>query len=1516
MYTHILRRAGGGCSGKPARADLGAAITVVRGRVPAKSGAVLMRNVRETARINVKAVLVLTVVVVLLGVGAVSVRYARKRVIASRAFAAGLAAFEREDWATACEQFKRYLSRRPTDQTENRHIEIPNKYAHALLRVRPLTADNIAAAIGAYRRVLRLDPGRRSTYDALATLYVDLHDFNELAYIARKLREQVPDDPKAAIWLATARIAQRELDEARGELETMIAQWEQRDGHDADYVLACVMLSGVAGQEGTVAASDEALAWLDRAVGRDPQSMTALLRRARFYRTMANSFGEQRHHYLSRARDDLERAAALQSTDPHERLLLVREWMNHGQLERAAAELDAVASLGDTLLKEAFLSLDEWRITRFLLKADLLLRKGAVSDGAALADEVLATLQHEQDHQRVLPVAVRLYALTGRIADARRSLAELRGLVATGAARVESEEPLALLEASIAHAEGRPYRVIEWLEPFVGRASTDSNVLRVLADAYLQTDQNRRAIKVLDRYFDGRGPRDDPEVALLLAREKMRAGDWAGAARLAETLAPDNAEAALLHVEARFRQAARRQPTQSIAALQALAAELARFREAAPDNVAVRVLQASVAVSLSQIDAAEQSLSDAIAVCPDSLPAELTLARLYVQSRRLDEALEVCRHACERHGDVASTWVALSEVQELLEDESEARQALRDGLAALEDPSAKRDIALRLAIFDLLHGARQVGIERLRALAAEVPGDVRTRSLLLDAPEILADADAAQQLIDDLRQIQGDSGLLWRVHQAALWLSADHWQTRQPEAQQLLEHCVDADPGWPAATLLLGGLHTRLGKLEEAEQVYRRALAANPSAANVADRLLALLQKQQRFADARQVLDQLQGNRGVRPERRIGVLLGAGDADRAIEELKLKVANDPKDGSARVALARLIYRETKNATLALQYLDEAEVVAGPSLVLTSVRVGVLQSEQRLDEARRLLDAAVEREESFDACFLRAVFLASIGDDQLAERDFVRLSTWQDRPDGHLLLGMFYAERERLDEAIAAWEQGLACFPDHAKLKRQLMTGLLARAQSNDRERGRQLLAELEEANPDDAELLWIRALLALNEGVPQAAASAERLLERVVELQPTAVDAHLQLVEIARRREDLAAARQSAVRALGANPNDPRILFARAEIERALGNTDMARTLVRLVLENDPQNVVALDLAVQLSLEGDTPAMLEEAQELLSRALEDRVNDPQLQLDLLLVLEARGESGRVDAALEGLRNSAEPRSAVPALLALSQLHWHRGELARGEQRLSEAATLAPDEPRVLRRRVTWLGELERNGELAALMGGDRPDPPHTADVLYAAGTFLASSDNPAHGQLALQLFEDVLAREPSQSPLWFDAVGRLYQAGAVDRAVQLYREVLAEKPESLRALNDLAWILAETLQAYEEALPLANRGLELAPNDVHLLDTRGFILSHLPGRLEDARRDFQKCAELQRPGTSGRAKALLQLARVTARLDDKLATRRCLREALAIDRRSAVFTAPEQHEISALRADVGIDPAQ
>jgi Tfp pilus assembly protein PilF len=97
---------------------------------------------------------------------------------------------------------------------------------------------------------------------------------------------------------------------------------------------------------------------------------------------------------------------------------------------------------------------------------------------------------------------------------------------------------------------------------------------------------------------------------------------------------------------------------------------------------------------------------------------------------------------------------------------------------------------------------------------------------------------------------------------------------------------------------------------------------------------------------------------------------------------------------------------------------------------------------------------------------------------------------------------------------------------------------------------------------------------------------------------------------------------------------------------------------------------------------------------------------------------------------------------------------------------------------------------------------------------------------------------------------------------------------------------------------------LADKGLRLAPKDLHLLDTRGTILLNLPDRLADAKSNFEASLRLSSSSPRREAKALLQLGRTCAKLNDLAQAKQYLENAMDIDKKVQVLTPDERSEIA------------
>jgi uncharacterized protein (TIGR03790 family) len=108
----------------------------------------------------------------------------------------------------------------------------------------------------------------------------------------------------------------------------------------------------------------------------------------------------------------------------------------------------------------------------------------------------------------------------------------------------------------------------------------------------------------------------------------------------------------------------------------------------------------------------------------------------------------------------------------------------------------------------------------------------------------------------------------------------------------------------------------------------------------------------------------------------------------------------------------------------------------------------------------------------------------------------------------------------------------------------------------------------------------------------------------------------------------------------------------------------------------------------------------------------------------------------------------------------------------------------------------------------------------TAKLLLKAHARLMASDLKG----AREALEAVTEIEPTLNAAHF-VLGGLYERnGEFDRAVERYRTILKTRQDDVRAMNNLAYILAIEKRQFQEALALADRAYKLASNRSVILD--------------------------------------------------------------------------------------------
>ena len=310
-------------------------------------------------------------------------------------------------------------------------------------------------------------------------------------------------------------------------------------------------------------------------------------------------------------------------------------------------------------------------------------------------------------------------------------------------------------------------------------------------------------------------------------------------------------------------------------------------------------------------------------------------------------------------------------------------------------------------------------------------------------------------------------------------LAWDYFQLGALEnSEQLYRQAVAADPQYAEAWCFLGIVCKARGNLDDAIESYRAALRARPNFQEALNNLGNIYVLQEKFDEAvacfRQAIDV--NAEFAQPHNNLGAALRKlGKLDEAIscyrEALRLKPAyadahnnlGDGLSGQGKFAEAVPCYREA----LRLQAVfPEAHNNLGVSLA----KLG------KLDEAiKHYADALRQRPRYADAYL-------NLGNAQAAQKKPAEaiasyrkaLAINPRSADAHYNLGIIPAEEGRLDEAIACYYEALLLKPNHAGAMANLGHALRAQGKFDE---AMGVYQQLLDQSPDDPEGHMSRALV-------------------------------------------------------------------------------------------------------------------------------------------------------------------------------------------------------------------------------------------------------------------------------------------------------------------------------------------------------------------------------------------------------------------------------------------------------
>ncbi len=1321
---------------------------------------------------------------------------------AENALEVGLKAYEQKNWPLAASKLGSFLI------INHDNVPILLKYADAQLKIRPSKRNNLQQAISAYRSILRIARNHPEAAERLIELYLSLKLPSEAQLEAERFlgrnidsqidpnsRPQISQEPKIRRLLAIALARQNQINKAVAELTAII------EDHP-ELVPAYETLAQITEQNPN-ASEQSAKHWFDQAIKNDSSSAQAYIARAEFYFRANNR---------SQAIADLEQAEKLDLSDIALRLRLAGVYIKADMLDETQSQLieakktDSSNQLLWVLWTQfALKSQDQTQMVQiaktgikelefapwdFMLKAAELFIRG---DRLDLAQDCIRKLS-END---IKPASV----------------AFLRGLLANQLN--QGFEAVKYWQQSLKLGNKSPLIRL-----------AIAQTLRTLGDNQTAKRQLQLLISQCPPEIEGLKTfhiRGQLELARLFARQ----GDWAQSqnhARIVTLLSPNNLDGVLLHIQARLR-LEKNEPE-----LMAIKTQLDNLDKASGGALEVKLTQFQLAIMQNDTNNAEKMINQLKNDNPSNMQVIMAQARMIANVGNTKEAVTLLTDTIETLPQAIEPveYLALIMFQQGEPDKSET--LIRDALERIKEPLAQRRLGLLLVD---LYSRRQKpdnAYDLLTSLSGQMPNDVTIKRRLLRYQQVASNTQKAQEIIDQIKAIEGDDGWQWRYEQARLWFGED-FEIQSTQIVSLLEENLLADPDNQQSRKLLAGAYARANQLRLAISIYREAFHRSPDDLSIMIPYLSLLNKEQLFEEADEVLNIAAEQKLYHPKLqafRLQSYLRDEDIDQAEKVLSELSTTDPNNISVSLALASMKIRK-KQFDQADELLKQLMIREPNSLAVAAVLIQSKINQEKPDQAIRICDEVVKKSSTAMAYILRANTYARLDRNERAIEDLDRaIEAEPQNPQVWLTKSRYFGSSD-IDQAIELVEKAQSLAPDDLNICKQAIKFFIA---SGKRENIRQAQTRLNDAltkDPNDVGLRMLKARLLVRQGTAPADAQAIAVLNKITEDKPRLQNAWLLMGNLLLRQGNWDKAISTAMRGLSYIHNNRALLLfkARAEQDRT---PDVAVATLRGLMERYSGDIeIVLRLADAYAATGRYEKGLLMLENQLPNFDSNHADKQKIQIQIAVMIYKSGRKNDAEKIFETLINSA-PDDPVPFLV--------------------QARVLSDDD--------MW----DKLKECTDKWQHNHPNDTQT--LVTVARYFSSSSDEQA--QTNAELYLRAILERNSRDVAAMNYLAMLLQRNKrFTESADLYRKILSDNPQNVIAANNLAWILCKNQNQYEPALKLVNSALEIAPNYVDLIDTRG-VIYHQLGRFKEAIIDFEKCLELYRNQTPAKTASHFHLA--------------------------------------------------
>ena len=709
------------------------------------------------------------------------------------------------------------------------------------------------------------------------------------------------------------------------------------------------------------------------------------------------------------------------------------------------------------------------------------------------------------------------------------------------------------------------------------------------------------------------------------------------------------------------------------------------------------------------------------------------------------------------------------------------------------------------------------------------------------------------------------------------------------------------------------------GKYKEAGIMYRNALRKDARYGEAYYRMALLEVKVQRYGDAARDLQrtiELQPGNLDAYTKLINIYLNAYLSDKRrpkefITELKSlgdKLAKLHPDSFEYMRLSGYLALADSKPKDAINFFEKANTIKPlePDLVL--IYLQTLAADGRKEDSERLGKEMLKKDPKvgsiYDALFLEYVRnnrnaeaegmlkqkiqnIPTVGnylqlasyyhyvkrrDDMLATLQKVS-SDSKAFPNGNLEVGDFFLRAKELDLALKEFQAGMDHHSKETKEKAVYQKRMIEVLVMQDRKlEATNVLNDILKENPKDDEAMAIRASLLLVNGNRDQIQNAINDLQTVVSRMPENPVVRYNLGRAQMAKGNTQQAKIQFEEALKLRPDYLLPRIAMAQIMQQQGDFGKVVQAAGEILNYDPQNLQAKLLRTR-ALIGMGEAKQARTELMTIVAQYPNVWEARLQVAALDLSEKNYK-----AAEDTFRAMYAQTKDSRALMGLTETYVTQGQFDNAIKILKDEVDKAPDRSDY----YVAMGNIAVRAKYFDQAIADYQKAldkfPRSADVWIRMGETQRLKGDIEGAKASFTKAKDLA---PTNITPYLELALIYDAAGQRELARPMYEQILKIQPDHPIALNNLAYMLAESGADLDQALTMAQRAKQKMPQDSNVADTLGWI--YIKKNLADSAIGI--FSELVR-AEPGKSTYHYHLAMALAQKGDKIAAKKELEAAL------------------------------